>query len=219
MVTTEICVFTLLDTITLPDLLDPSSVHKSSIATVRSQPGCQSFHWGVGIQDPLKLFWFIEWDSLSSHQLFQSHPSYPSFASTLITTLTNPSSESPISVLHYNLPTPLSAFPPSPKKPYLEYFSLPTLPSSNSSISSTFETLKTALSTYDPEEGKAIPSTYAFSIDEGHENLVVSLIGWKDKDQHAAFLKTDAFAKAEPEMRQVAAGPPTAIHVDLQEWE
>ncbi|KAK6516472.1 hypothetical protein TWF506_006379 [Arthrobotrys conoides] len=215
MVTTEICVFTLLDTITLQDLLNPSKTpHSELLKTVRSQPGCQSLYWGVGIQDPTKLFWFIEWDHLTSHQLFQSLPSYPSFVSTAIA-LTNPSSPSPLTVLHYNLPTPLSHFPKS-QKPYLEYFSLPTLPSSSTSLSETFESLQTAFSTFSPE---GIPSTYSFAIDEGSENICLSLIGWKDKEQHAAFLKTDAFVNAEPKMREVAAGPPVAIHVDLQEWE
>ncbi|RVD80958.1 uncharacterized protein DFL_008841 [Arthrobotrys flagrans] len=216
MVTTEICIFTL-DSITLPDLLSPEKVHQSSLSTVRSQPGCQNIYWGIGIQDPLKLFWFIEWDSLSSHRTFQSLPAYPSFVSTALT-LTSPSSPLPISVLHFDFPTPPSAlFPRSSQKPYLEYFSFPVLPNTHDLISSVLSTLRSALSTYDGQGG--IDSTYGFAIDHGRENDCVSLISWKSKEQHEAFLQTEAFGQAAPKMREVAAGPPVAIHVDLQEWE
>ncbi|KAK6536190.1 hypothetical protein TWF281_000434 [Arthrobotrys megalospora] len=220
MVTTEICVFNLLDTITLQDLLAADGVHQSSLSTVRSQPGCQTIYWGIGIQESQKLFWFIEWDSLSSHQTFQSLPTYPPFVSKALS-IANPTHPSgPISVLHYNLPTPLSLLSPkSSPKPLLEYFALPlntSLPDYQSSLSTVLDILSSGLKNY--HDGP-IEATYAFAIDEGHENESLSLICWRDKDQHAAFLETDTFKNAAPKMQELAMGPPLVSHIDFQEWE
>ncbi|KAK6509194.1 hypothetical protein TWF481_003955 [Arthrobotrys musiformis] len=210
MVTTEICVFTLNEAVTKDLLLLPTGIHKSSLSTVLSQPGCQSIYWGLGIEDPKKLFWFIEWDSLSSHTRFQSLPSYPSFVASAAT-LTDPTAPTPISVLHYNL-TPLSTlFPKSSPKPYLEYLNITT--SSPPSLSTTLSSLAESLKTY------GVTSTFALSIDEGKGDNAVSLVGWRDLPHHHAFWKTDAFKSTAPQMQALATAPLFFVHVDLLEWE
>ncbi|KAK6362966.1 hypothetical protein TWF730_000414 [Orbilia blumenaviensis] len=219
---TEICIFSLLPSTTVSSLLAPSSPHQSLLTTLRSQPGCQSLRWGVGTMDPLKLFWFIEWDTLTSHQTFQSTPTYSTFTTTALS-LTNPSSNPPIQIRHYPLPTSIpslltqSSSSPSPKKPILEYFSIKTTtPPSN--LSKTLTTLTDALKTHE-SDGTPIPATHAFAIDEGFEQECLALICWRDKIQHGEFLKTDVFRECAGSMQQLAAGPPVVDHVDLQEWE
>ncbi|KAK6357386.1 hypothetical protein TWF718_001699 [Orbilia javanica] len=221
MVTTEVCVFNILPTLTLKDLLSPSHTHQKSLSLVRSQPGCLALYWGIGTQDPQKLIWFIEWDSLSSHQLFQSQPEYPDFTSNILSALTSPTitDPPPVFFLHYNFTHPLSSLikqQTATKNPYLEYFSLSASPSlSCDTISTTISNVQADLNTYDG----GVPSTFNFAIDEGQEHNILCLVCWREQSQHETFIQTEVFRENALKLNELAVSAPVVFHIHLQELE
>jgi hypothetical protein len=50
---------------------DPTSpagkIHEDCLDILLSQKGCQRAHWGVQVETPSLLLWFVDWDRIEDH--------------------------------------------------------------------------------------------------------------------------------------------------------
>ncbi|KAF3916576.1 hypothetical protein ABW20_dc0102839 [Dactylellina cionopaga] len=215
MVTTEVCVMNLKKESTLEVLKNPDGAHLKGIETIKEQPGFQKINWGLGLEDPLKLFWFIEWDNLDAHKAFEKHEIYPAFVSSVLSIADPTHPEGPIQVLHYNFPTPLSSLllqnPATSKGPSLEYFFVTLKPEfSRPDMEARLELLQNELNAY--EAGKVF-AAFEFALEDQKKSL--SLVLWESLEVHGAFASTEGFLALVPPTQALCESA-TILHVDLQ---
>ncbi|KAK6538034.1 hypothetical protein TWF694_010927 [Orbilia ellipsospora] len=215
MTVTEVCHFTLKEEFSLETLKDPEGPNVKALETLSAQPGCEKISWGLGIEDPKSLFWFVEWDKLDSHETFKATEIYPTFVSTTLSALTSPENPTPIKLTHYPFPSSLHALlseNPSFKStpPKLEYFWMKTIPQAEgpTTMLNHLETFAEPLKTY--QGGVAV--TFAPAVED--ETVFLTLALWPTVQVHMEFRETENFAKMMPVMRTLREDV-QVMHVDM----
>ncbi|KAL7271046.1 hypothetical protein RUND412_006228 [Rhizina undulata] len=71
-----------------------AKLNEEALAMVLKQKGCLGAHWGFQVEENEKgekvLLWFINWDSLESHQAFIAKPEYRPFVQDLLVLSSGP---------------------------------------------------------------------------------------------------------------------------------
>ncbi|KAF3912185.1 hypothetical protein ABW21_db0207921 [Orbilia brochopaga] len=214
---TEVVTFNLRDDVTREQLKDAEGANVKGLEILKQQDGFQNVLWGVTIAsmgpDPRKMFWFVEWDDIASHQKFQAQPYYKSFVDGILvlTDTTHPSG--PITVSHYPLTPPLSTLYPSlpathPPTPPIEYFSATLKPDIDPlKIIQDMAPLTEAI------VAEGVPSTFAYAVEDDHVMLVLNV--WRSLQQNMTFAETEKFKEAVVPMGGASAGPPVIIHFEI----
>ncbi|KAF3926517.1 hypothetical protein AA313_de0209848 [Arthrobotrys entomopaga] len=217
MTVTEVCHFHLKEEFSLETLKDPEGGNMKALLTLSVQPGCQNISWGLGIEDPKSLFWFIEWDNLESHETFKATDIYPDFVSTTLSALTSPTTTTtPIKITHYPFPHSLHSLlsqNPSFKShpPKVEYFWMKTKKSPPPAVavagggdSDTPVTMLTHLQTLaEPLKSfkGGVAATFAPAVEDRTVFLTLAL--WPTIQLHQEFRETEDFKRVMPAMREV----------------
>ncbi|KAK6344151.1 hypothetical protein TWF696_007793 [Orbilia brochopaga] len=217
---TEVVTFNLRESVTRAQLTDPSGAHIAGLEILKQQEGFQKVLWGVTIPsvgpDPHKLFWFVEWDDIASHQKFQAQPYYQSFVNGIlvITDTTNPAG--PITVTHYPLSPPLSTIYPPSTTTITTTFTSPKVEYLSAMLKDDADPAKLAQDLSPLTEAVAaagVPSTFAFAVENPRVMLVLNV--WRDLDQNIAFAASESFKKAAGPLGGASAGPPVVMHLEI----
>jgi len=77
MAVTEVCLFTIAPNEAVSPEVE--SQYREALSIVTSQPGCLRVLEGICIEDPSKLLWLLEWESIKDHEKFQGLEEYKKF--------------------------------------------------------------------------------------------------------------------------------------------
>lgn len=70
---TEIAILPMKEGKTFDDITTADGqLHADLVKTLVAQPGCQRCYWGRQVEDKNILRWFVDWDSVESHQQFMN---------------------------------------------------------------------------------------------------------------------------------------------------
>ncbi|EPS40786.1 hypothetical protein H072_5300 [Dactylellina haptotyla CBS 200.50] len=210
MTITEVCLFHLIDGVTLADLKAPESLHMKSVGVVSSQPGFEKIAWGLALEDPKSLFWFIEWDNIGSHKAFMDSEIYPSFVSEALSIADVSHPNGPIELAHYPFSPLLSTLLAKQSvNPKVEYFQITIKETEHvSDVERCLQQLATDLSTH---EG-GVDAVAAISVED--EKNCLALMLWPSVEVHQAYRETDGFKSIVPKMRPMFASA-TVMHVEI----
>ncbi|CZS89856.1 uncharacterized protein RAG0_01093 [Rhynchosporium agropyri] len=184
---TEIAYITLKPGTDISGSSDAAKAWKEGLSIISKQAGYQRSRYGITMESPELLMWFIDWDSVSSHKAFEASSDYTTFGSLLSTLMTT---------AHFHHIS-FSPFPPSilTTAPVIEFVTfLDTTPSFPSNVSKFMSAVGIPDGCYGGVWGESIETDIGKHEDGILKGRVVVLaVGWESKDAHLRFTETEKF--------------------------
>ncbi|XMA09225.1 hypothetical protein WAI453_002016 [Rhynchosporium graminicola] len=182
---TEIAYITLKPGTDISGSSEAAKAWKEGLSIISKQAGYQRSRYGLTMESPELLMWFIDWNSVSSHKAFEASSDYTTFGSLLSTLMTT---------AHFHH-IAFSPFPPSilTTAPVTEFVTfLDTTPSFPSNVSKFMSAVGIPDGCYGGVWGESIETDIGKHEDGSLKGRVVVLaVGWESKDAHLRFTETE----------------------------
>ncbi|KAL2065159.1 hypothetical protein VTL71DRAFT_4300 [Oculimacula yallundae] len=186
---TEIAYITLKPGIDISGSSDAAKAWKESLAIISKQEGYQRSSYGLTLESPDLLLWFIDWDSRTSHINFTTSPAYTPFTAHLSTLLTSAHFH------HILFPSPPSILISAPIIEFATF--LNTTPSFPSQVEKFIAAVGTPKECYGGAFGESVEMDVKRHEGDGEKGRVtVLVIGWESREAHFRFRETEVFKES-----------------------